>query len=252
MSLWNPDADHTLHVLHDVPGGDPAADLMGGIELLGSVRDGRSPATLRLYRPDPTMAFGQRDVRLPGYELAVEKSREHGFAPVVRKAGGRAAAYHRGTVILDHVEPAGEAMLGHQQRFQVLGELYADALRRGGIDARVGAIPGEYCPGDFSVHGLPGAQSPARHAVKLVGTAQRVISGAWLFSSVFVIEDSAPIRGVLDDVYRAMEIEMDPSTVGAADDLVPGYTVELFTEHLLAEYALHAELIGAPPVGTMQ
>ena len=247
MSLWNPDADHALRVLHDAPTGDPAADLMSGVELLSRVRDGLAPATLRLYRPDPTMAFGQRDVRLPGYEQAVEASRGHGFAPVVRKAGGRAAAYHRGTLVLDHVEPAEEAMLGHQLRFGVLGELYARALRRGGVDAQVGAIPGEYCPGDFSVHGVPGGQSPVRHAVKLVGTAQRVVAGAWMFSSVFVIRDSAPIRAVLDDVYRAMGIEMDPSTVGAADDLVPGYGVERFIEDLLAEYALHAELA---PVGS--
>lgn len=242
MSLWNPAADHTLQVLHDHPSGDQAADLLAGTQLLADVRDGRRPATLRLYSPDATMAFGQRDVRLPGYELAVASSREHGFLPVVRKAGGRAAAYHRGTLIVDHVEPASEAMLGHQQRFEVFGQLYADALRRGGIDAHVGQIPGEYCPGDFSVHGLPNAGSPTRHAVKLVGTAQRVVAGAWLFSSVFVIEDSAPIRAVLDDAYRAMGLEMDPQTVGAADDLLPGFTVERFTADLLAEYAEHADL----------
>ena len=184
-------------------------------------------------------------MRLDGYALAVARSLEHGFFPVVRKAGGRAAAYHRGTVIVDHVEPAAEAMMGHQHRFKVLGALYAESLRRGGIDARVGEIPGEYCAGEYSVHGVPGESSRIPNAVKLVGTAQRVVSGAWLFSSVFVIEDSAPIRALLDDVYQAMEIPMDPATVGAADDLVPGYGTEAFIADLLAEYALHAELAGA-------
>jgi octanoyl-[GcvH]:protein N-octanoyltransferase len=245
MSLWNPDVDHPLHVRIEDPSGDPEADLMAGIGLLTAVRDGEAPAALRIYRPDPTLAFGQRDVRLEGYELATARSLEHGFAPVVRKAGGRAAAYHRGTVIVDHVETAAEAMMGHQHRFKVLGTLYADALRRGGIDARVGEIAGEYCAGEYSVHGMPGVGSRTRNAVKLVGTAQRVVSGAWLFSSVFVIEDSAPIRALLDDVYRAMEIPMDPATVGAADDLLPGYTTETFIADLLAEYALHAELVGA-------
>ncbi|MBV1778349.1 lipoate--protein ligase family protein [Paeniglutamicibacter sp. ABSL32-1] len=245
MSLWNPDADHPLHVRIEDASGDPEADLGAGIELLGAVRNGEAPATLRIYRPDPTLAFGQRDVRLAGYALAVARSLEHGFAPVVRKAGGRAAAYHRGTVIVDHVEPAAEAMMGHQHRFKALGALYADALRRGGIDARVGEIAGEYCAGEFSVHGVPGAASRTRNEVKLVGTAQRVVSGAWLFSSVFVIEDSAPIRALLDDVYLAMEIPMDPATVGAADDLLPGYTTEAFIDDLLAEYAVHAELVRA-------
>jgi octanoyl-[GcvH]:protein N-octanoyltransferase len=245
MSLWNPDVDHRLNVRIEEPSGDPEADLGAGIELLGAVRNGEVPATLRIYRPDPTLAFGQRDVRLAGYPLAVARSLEHGFAPVVRKAGGRAAAYHRGTVIVDHVEPANEAMMRHQHRFKALGALYAEALRRGGIDARVGEIAGEYCAGEFSVHGVPGAASRTPNAVKLVGTAQRVVSGAWLFSSVFVIEDSAPIRALLDDVYRAMDIPMDAATVGAADDLLPGYTTEVFIDDLLAEYAQHAELAGA-------
>ncbi|EMQ97732.1 biotin/lipoate A/B protein ligase family protein [Paeniglutamicibacter gangotriensis] len=243
MSLWNPDADHPLQIRIEDPTGDAEADLLGGIKLLESVRDGHSPATLRLYRPEPTVAFGQRDVRLEGYGQAVAHSLEHGFAPVVRKAGGRAAAYHRGTVIVDHVEPATEAMLGHQLRFKVLGTLYADALRTAGIDARVGKIPGEYCVGEYSVHGVrPGEPAPGG-AIKLVGTAQRVVAGAWLFSSVFVIEDSAPIRAVLDDVYRAMEIPMDPSTVGAVDDLLPGYDTETFIADLLAEYGRHAQLL---------
>lgn len=243
MSLWNPDADHALHVRVEDPTGDAEADLLAGITLLNAVREGSVPATLRLYRPNPTVAFGQRDVRLEGYARAVAESLEQGFVPVVRKAGGRAAAYHSGTVIVDHVEPAAEAMMGHQHRFKVLGRLYADALRASGIDARVGEIPGEYCAGDYSVHGVPGVGSRVRKPVKLVGTAQRVVSGAWLFSSVFVIEDSAPIRGVLDSVYRAMGIEMDPATVGAADDLLPGYTTDRFITDLLAEYGGHAELV---------
>ncbi len=242
MSLWNPDADHAIHVRVEDPTGDAEADLMAGIALLNAVREGSLPTTLRLYRPNPTVAFGQRDVRLEGYGRAVAKSLEQGFAPVVRKAGGRAAAYHGGTVVVDHIEPATGAMMGHQHRFKVLGQLYADALRTSGIDARVGEIPGEYCAGDYSVHGLPGTGSRVRNAIKLVGTAQRVVSGAWLFSSVFVIEDSAPIRAVLDSVYHAMGIEMDPGTVGAADDLLPGYTTERFITALLAEYGRHAEL----------
>lgn len=242
MSLWNPDADHLLNVRIEDSSGNAEADLLAGVRLLQAVRDRREPATLRIYRPDPTVAFGQRDVRLEGYGTAAAKSLEHGFEPVVRKAGGRAAAYHRGTVIVDHVEPATEAMIGHQLRFKALGKLYAQALCRPGIDARLGEIPGEYCAGQYSVHGVPGLAATLDGPIKLVGTAQRVVSGAWLFSSVFVIEDSEPIREVLDAVYRAMGIDMDPSTVGAADDLLPGYTVDTFLTDLLAEYRLHAEL----------
>jgi lipoate-protein ligase A len=246
MSLWNPASDAPLTLWRTEVSGDPAEDLHAGIELLGQVRSGERPPTLRLYRPEPTLAFGQRDVRLPGYADAAEAAASAGFAPVVRKAGGRAAAYHRGTLIVDHVEPDAEAMVGHQDRFRILGELYASALRSLGIDAGVGEIPGEYCPGQYSVHGTPRQGQGATPAgrVKLVGTAQRVIAGAWLFSSVFVVEDSAPIRSVLTGVYAALGLPFDPGTAGAAEDLVPGITVEALERALVAAYAVELEIVG--------
>ncbi|MGG7441762.1 lipoate--protein ligase family protein [Zafaria sp. J156] len=243
MSLWSPGIDVPLHVERAGAGPDPAADLMAGIELLHRVRDGERPATLRLYRPSATLAFGQRDVRLPGYDAAAAAASAHGFAPLVRKAGGRAAAYHPGTLIVDHVEPSPRAMEGHQHRFRALGELYADALRGLGVDAGVGELPGEYCPGEFSVHGRPGPGSTSDVPVKLVGTAQRVVSGAWLFASVFVVQDSAPLRAVTADVYAAMGLPLDPATAGAVEDLVPGVTVADVEAALLGAYAREAVLV---------
>nr|WP_307008090.1 lipoate--protein ligase family protein [Sinomonas atrocyanea] len=227
-------------------GGGAAAELGRAMELLDEVKRGARGGTLRLYRPQRTLAFGQRDTRLPGFEAARSAALAHGFEPVVRRAGGRAAAYHAGTLIVDHIEPAREAMVGHRHRFEVFGDLYAGALRTLGVDARVGEIPGEYCPGEFSVHGVPaGAGLPARSGpggttaggrLKLVGTAQRVVAGAWLFSSVFVVADAAPVRAVLTDVYRALALPFDPATAGAADDLVPGLTVDAVEAALLAMY----------------
>ncbi|WP_102159967.1 lipoate--protein ligase family protein [Zhihengliuella halotolerans] len=244
MTAWNSAAVGPLAVVRGSASGDPARDLAAGVDLLQAVRSGEAGPTLRLYRPAPTLAFGQRDTRLEGYDDAARIAADAGFAPLVRKAGGRAAAYHRGTLIVDHVEPDHEAMLGHQGRFRALGELYAGALGRLGVDARVGEIPGEYCPGEFSVHGVPGAGASARHPVKLVGTAQRIVAGAWLFASVFVVEDSAPLRAVLTDVYDALDLPFDPGTAGAVNDLVPGATVAGVEDALLTAYAEHVELAG--------
>lgn len=224
-------------------GHDAAAELARAAELLDEVKRGVRGATLRLYTPHPTMAFGQRDTRLDGFDAAHAASFAHGFEPVVRKAGGRAAAYHEGTLIVDHIEPAREAMVGHRHRFEVFGELYAGVLAGLGVDAHVGEIPGEYCPGEFSVHGVPRTTTASR--LKLVGTAQRVVAGAWLFSSVFVVSDAAPIRAVLTDVYRALGLPFDPATAGAADDLVPGLTVAAVEEALLAMYAQRGVLEAA-------
>ena len=243
MSLFNPQSDAPLTLEFEEPSGDPAADLERGVQLLREVQSGERGPSLRLYRPDPTLAFGQRDVRLAGYEAARDEASQRGFAPLVRKAGGRAAAYHRGTLIVDHLEPEHEAVMGQRRRFEAFAEIYANAFKRLGVDAQVGPIPGEYCPGDHSVHGLPTAESPRNYPVKLVGTAQRVVSGAWLFSSVFVVEDSEPLRQVLDAVYQAMEVPMDPTTVGAANDLVSTVTTEGFIAALLEEYREHLRLI---------
>lgn len=248
MAVWNDGAVAPLAVINDRDSSDPTAQLARAAELLDEVKRGLRGPTLRLYRPQPTMAFGQRDTRLPGFEAAWAVSLAHGFAPVVRKAGGRAAAYHEGTLIVDHIEPAAEAMVGHRHRFEVFGELYAGVFRGLGVDARVGEIPGEYCPGEYSVYGVPGERStprgPLRLAgpVKLVGTAQRVVAGAWLFSSVFVVSDAEPVRGVLTDVYRALGLPFDPSTAGAADDLVPGLTVDNVEQSLLGMYAQEGAL----------
>ena len=106
-----------------------AADLDFALELLRKVKTGEVGPTLRLYRPVPTVAFGQRDTHLPGFDAAAQACRELGFEPLVRKAGGRAAAYHEGTLVIDHLEPDADAIAGAKGRFSLFGELLAHALR---------------------------------------------------------------------------------------------------------------------------
>ena len=232
MSIpWRGAAELTLVL--DRASTDAAPELERGIGLLRVVAAGRRPPTLRLYRPSPTVAFGQRDARLSGFPEAEAASIRHGFTPLVRRAGGRAAAYHRGCLVVDHIEPAADAVAGTRIRFAAFGDFFATVLADIGLDARVGEVAGEYCPGEFSVHG----RRDGVPVVKLVGTAQRVIAGAWLFSSVIVVEDSAPLRAVLTDVYAALELPWRPDTAGAAEDLVPGVTVDAVESALLAAYA---------------
>ncbi len=218
-----------------------AADLNAAIGLLKRVQAGELGPMIRLYRPQPTMAFGQRDVRLPGYERARQICLEHGYTPVVRKAGGRAAAYHPGSLVLDHLEPHPDAIAGALPRFRLFGELIAAAFNRAGVPAAMGEIEGEYCAGEYSIHGVD-PRGEDFH-IKLVGTAQRVIAGAWLFSSSIVIEDSAPVRSVLTDVYAALGLEWRPQTAGAAEDLVPGVTVEKIAQALQEQYREHVSVV---------
>ncbi len=227
---WGGEKELSLTI--DPPAHDAAAELDRGLELLREVAVGTRPATLRLYRPSPTVAFGQRDARLDGFRRAETASRAHGFEPLIRRAGGRAAAYHAGCLVVDHIEPAADAVARTRGRFAAFGDFFAGVLTGVGLDAGVGEVPGEYCAGEFSVHGRTGGVP----TIKLVGTAQRVIAGAWLFSSVVVVENAAPLRSVLTDVYAALDLSWQPATAGAADDLVPGVSVDVVQDALLAAY----------------
>ncbi len=118
---------------------------------------------------------------------------------------------------------------GTHDRFRAEGERLAGALATLGVDARVGEVPGEYCPGAYSVN--------ARGRVKLVGTAQRLIRGGALLGASIVVGDGVGVRAVLRDVYAALELEWDDATAGAVDDEVPGVTLAAVEDAVIAAYA---------------
>jgi lipoate-protein ligase A len=156
-------------------------------------------------------------------------ARARGFTPVVRAAGGRAAAYDEGSLVLDELIAGADAMRGISERFAADAERQATALRTLGIDARVGQVPGEYCAGEYTVN--------ARGVKKLIGAAQRVIRGGWLFSSVVVVDGSDRLRAVLQDVYAALGLDWNPATVGAISDEAPGNGLPEVRAALLDAYA---------------
>jgi octanoyl-[GcvH]:protein N-octanoyltransferase len=208
---------------------DPAVDVAAGHALLEQAAARAIGPTLRVYRPGPTVAFGRLDALLPGFGAAVAAARAHGFEPVMRQPGGHAAAYDEGALCLDHVRPEAEAIPALQGRFEEAAELFAGALRAVGVDARVGEIPGEYCPGAWTVN--------AGGRVKLVGTAQRVVRGASLLGAVVVVRGGARVRAVLEDVNGALGLDWDPATAGAAEDDVPGLSVDAVERAVLDAYA---------------
>jgi lipoate-protein ligase A len=220
-------------VLHGAdPGGQAEVD--GARALLGAVVGGAGE-TLRIYRPSgPTVAFGRIDTLRPGYGSAVAAARSHGFEPVVRSVGGRAVAYDSTCLVLDHAAPQLQRSLDARRRFDDFGRLYAEALGGLGLDARVGAVPDEYCPGPFSIN--------ARGAVKLVGTAQRVTRGGWLFSAVVLVDSAARLREVLSPVYAGIGMAFEPGSVGAVAEEIPGVTADDVEQAVLEQYARRWQL----------
>lgn len=215
---------------------DAAMDVAVAYELTRRVGSGRQGAVVRIYRPDrPTVAFGRRDTLLPSFPAAAAAARDAGFQPVIRAPGGRCVAYTGQALIVDHVCPDPDAFTGMDARFRTFGALWAELLGSQGVDARIGEVPGEYCPGSFSVN--------ARGQAKLVGTAQRVVRGGWLFSSVLIHGDAETLRPVLAEIYRRLGLPFEPASVGAVRRERPELDLDALEEALLAAYRRRYELV---------
>ncbi len=197
-----------LRIVPDSELASATADLAVGPALLRGVAADGSQAWLRAYCPTPTVGFSRVDSRSPGFAAATDAASSRGFAPAVRAPGGRAAAYHRSTVCFDLVLPdRGDDPV---RRLAALGAVITAALVKCGVDARLGPVPDEYCPGRYSVNG--GGTG------KLVGTAGRRIRGALLLGGSIVVDDAEPLRDVIAAVYRSLGVTCDPRTVAAATD----------------------------------
>jgi octanoyl-[GcvH]:protein N-octanoyltransferase len=225
----------SLRVVEDSFPDDPALDTAISRALMERVAAGQLPETLRLARPGAMVAFAKQDANAPGYSAAVAAARAQGFEAVLRLAGGRAAVFHEDTLAIAHSIPDADPRPGIQERFQQTADLIAAALARLGIDARVGEVPGEYCPGTYSVN--------AGGKRKLAGIGQRLIKGGSHMGGVIVADGAERIRDVLVPVYAALGLDWEPATAGSVADEAPGTTLDDVEAAIRAEYAKRYELV---------
>jgi lipoate-protein ligase A len=206
--------------------------------ILGRVAAGELPPTVRIHRPGKEVAFGRQDLASPGYATAAEAARRAGFAAVGRLAGGRAAVFHRGTIAIARAYADPQPPKRTYARFQEMADLIAAALRGLGVDARVGEVPGEYCPGAYSVN--------ARGVTKLAGIGQRMIRGGAHLGGVVVVSGEREIADVLVPVYDALELEWDPGTSGSvAEEIGREVDPAEVEEAVIAELVRSYELVDA-------
>jgi octanoyl-[GcvH]:protein N-octanoyltransferase len=187
-----------------------------------------------VHRPLPAVAFGRLDALRPGFAGSAAAARARGFDSIIREAGGRAAAFHRGSLVVDVV--AGDAAPRERvfERFAAVSGVVVEALERLGVPARIEELPGEYCPGRYSV---------AAGGLKLGGAAQRIVRSAWHVAVSVVAEDSASLRDVLREVYGCLDYPLDLSTVGAAADVAPAVTVANLEREIVDAWGRRLELI---------
>jgi octanoyl-[GcvH]:protein N-octanoyltransferase len=206
--------------------------------ILRRVAAGELAPTIRIHRPGRELAFGRQDLASPGYQAAAEAARAAGFAAVERLAGGRAAVFHEGTIAIARAYTDPQPPKRTYARFEEMAEVIVAALRGLGVDSRVGEVPGEYCPGAYSVN--------ARGTTKLAGIGQRMIRGGAHMGGVVVASGGRQIAEVLVPVYEALELEWDPATSGSVSEEL-GREVDAgeLEEALIAELGDRYELVDA-------
>ncbi len=173
-------------------------------------------AVLRFRRPRPTAAFSPQDTTHPDYEQIKERARTRGFEPIERGTGGRLTMFDENalgiTILAPHAEPHKHLM----KRYEILSAAIATALNNLGIDARVGELPNEYCPGKYSVN--------AEGRIKLVGVAQRMNQRCLQMGAIISVTRSDEACAAIAEAYHAMGLNFDPKTYGAIADFQPSLT----------------------------
>jgi octanoyl-[GcvH]:protein N-octanoyltransferase len=213
---------------------DPALDTATSRAILQRVDAGELPATLRLSRPRRILAFSARDARTGGFDAAVAAARAGGFTPVLRLAGGRAAVFTPDTIAFAWAVPSPTPGDDIEPRFALMASALRAAFRALGADARVGEVPGEYCPGSWSIN--------AGGRRKLAGIGQRLLRRSAHTGGVVVVDDAAAINAALTPVHAAMGVPWDPAATGAVADEVGGVDWATVRDAIVEAFADRGEL----------
>jgi len=180
---------------------------------------------LHVRVPRRILAFSRRDSLRPRFAQARRVAEEHGFTAVVRHVGGAFAPAHPGSLVIEHFGSSPDASLGSRARFVEHAEVLRSMLAGLGLDARVGELPGEYCPGEHSIN--------VAGRVKVAGLAQRVSGTAWVVSTVLQVHGAAELREVTLAVAEELGEQLEPATIGDLE----GLGVRLGVDELAARVA---------------
>lgn len=215
----------------------PGLDVAVSHALLDSVANGEIGPLFRLHAARPVLAFGMADRLQSGYGHAVRIAAAHGFNPVERLAGGRAAVFHEQTLAFSWATPQDDPKTGITERFEAISGMIQTSLSNLGFDARIGEVPGEYCPGAHSIN-LGGT-------TKVMGVGQRLTRKAAHVGGVIVVDGVDRIRDVLIPVYRALAFDWDPRTTGSLAAQSQGLTIETVREAIVAVLGEHFDIVDA-------
>ncbi|MFT8872815.1 MAG: lipoate--protein ligase family protein [Sporolactobacillus sp.] len=172
----------------DLPLADARQSFALDDALCQSVGSGHSPAVIRLWQHDRTVALGIQDTRLPFLHNGIKLLQTAGYDCFVRNSGGLAVVLDRGILNLSLVLSEQQPPLTITASYEAMAGLIREFLARQGLALQIGEISRSYCPGryDLSVGGR-----------KFAGIAQRRMRGGVAVQIYLCVTGSGGARGEL-------------------------------------------------------
>jgi lipoate-protein ligase A len=177
--------------------------------LLDEVARGEVDSAIRIWRPIPSLALSRLDQLRPGADAARAAAERAGIEALRRVSGGHAVVLGPGSFCVGVAERA-HTFEGTDARYERLTGALVDAFAAVGVHAERGELPGEWCPGSWSVRS---------GGIKLAGTAQRVVKGAAWTDAVVELAPDAATRALLTEVYAALELPLEQGTIGSVSEV---------------------------------
>lgn len=179
-------------------------------DLIDRVARGELDGAIRIWRPVPALALSRLDQLRPGADAARVAAEAAGFGAVRRVSGGHAVVLGPGSFCVGFAERS-LTFEGTDLRYERLSAALIASLGTLGIAAERRELDGEWCPGSWSI---------SSSGIKLAGLAQRSIKGAAWVDAVVDLAPDTPSRELLGKVYAALELPLDPRTLGSVSELV--------------------------------
>jgi octanoyl-[GcvH]:protein N-octanoyltransferase len=223
---WTASADLEVHVSPTPAAGSASADQAISRDLLERTARGEIDGAVRIWAPVAALALSRLDELRPGAAAARDVAARHGLDSVLRVSGGHAVVLGPGSFCVGFAERA-VTFEGTQERYERLSQALIGAFAAVGVEAESGGLDGEWCPGAWSVRS---------GGVKLAGLAQRAVKGAAWAEAVVDLAPDDDSRKALAEVYSALELPLDPDTLGSLSELA---------QHPIAFDALAQPLLAA-------
>lgn len=195
--------------------------------------------SIMIYRPGKEVLFAGQDKNSSGFRQAVQATKDRGFLPVRRTAGGRAIAFHPECISFVWTSFPKSPLGDMDSRFKIMAEWIRDSLRAFSLEAEIGEVPGEYCPGQWSVH---------VNGQKVAGIGQRIAPPAAQVSAIVTLGNPELQNDVLEPVYRALDLPLRGEATGAAGLAADDFSREIVSRSfpraraLAVSRSLHSDI----------